>query len=375
VGSHGFYWFSKYGKTVGEGTYPNDWPLLNRWYDGFNVRTEFTMGPMVRETLVAGYFGRMPASSRKPSVRLVADRVTGEAPLTVRFDLEASDPDGDIRQVFWSFGDDSFSTQRQPVHTFPREGAAYPVVVTVVDTAGAMAWDEVTIVCRSTAKEGVPTRPFELDRHTLALFRFDGSLDDATEASRQLERVSARGPVASAAYRQDVLGWMADPRGACLVMDGDTQLQLDLPEATLTGDDAAGFSLEAMLYVDAFTGWGYPGNPLVFGVQQNWDSWFGWRQGTWDRSQAPAAAGGSGELLASGAVAERFPRGRWCHVRLVWREGGESAVWVDGQRWAATEESPLRIDRDGPFTLTVGPFSGYLDALRVRRMPGDGGER
>ncbi|MEX0777676.1 MAG: glycoside hydrolase family 9 protein [Phycisphaeraceae bacterium] len=110
IGSTGFYWLNQYGRSVGEGTYPNNWPLMNRWYDGFNVQTEFTMGPMMRETLVAAIFAEVgPQPHARPKVAIKADALQGPAPHAVQFSLDAVAVDGEIRQVFWDFGDETFS--------------------------------------------------------------------------------------------------------------------------------------------------------------------------------------------------------------------------------------------------------------------------
>lgn len=64
-----------------------------------------------------------------------ADVLEGKKPLTVQFTLLAQ---GCIDSCVWSFGDDTFSRERNPVHTY-EQGGSYTVVVTVVPCRGEPA--------------------------------------------------------------------------------------------------------------------------------------------------------------------------------------------------------------------------------------------
>jgi PKD repeat protein len=57
-------------------------------------------------------------------------------PMTVQFSDGSSDPDGSVVGWHWDFGDGTDSTERDPSHRFPAEGA-YAVVLTVTDDEGA----------------------------------------------------------------------------------------------------------------------------------------------------------------------------------------------------------------------------------------------
>ncbi len=62
---------------------------------------------------------------------------TGDS-LTVQFNSIASDPDSDVLQHLWSFGDGGVSTMEQVTHTYPR-GGNWPVSLRVTDPE--MNWD------------------------------------------------------------------------------------------------------------------------------------------------------------------------------------------------------------------------------------------
>lgn len=85
------------------------------------------------------------ATGSPPQAQLTADPTSGEIPLTVRFDGSGSaDPDGDLTQLRWSFGDGETAEGAAVEHTYLRPGN-FTATLTVVDAAGQSAQAEVTI--------------------------------------------------------------------------------------------------------------------------------------------------------------------------------------------------------------------------------------
>lgn len=83
------------------------------------------------------------SANRSPEAAISADRTSGAAPLTVRFDASgSSDPDaGDpIVEYRWDFGDTQTQTTSTPTvqHTYQDDGA-YVATVHVVDSRGAQS--------------------------------------------------------------------------------------------------------------------------------------------------------------------------------------------------------------------------------------------
>lgn len=363
VGSHGFYWLNRYERTVAEGTYPENWPLLNRWYDGFNVSTEFTMGPMARETVVAAFFASLDQEpAQPPTVSIQADHLRGAAPLEVTFEAVVDAPASRVRQVFWDFDDESFSTQAAPVHGFDVSGREYTVTVTVIDDRGRLAYDQVQVGVDPDAT-AMPVQPFEPDEHTLLLYHLDGDLDDASGHAVTLTPVER-----DAAWTPEFIGqpltWMAEPAGACLRLNGQDQFAVTLPRELIPSDDTP-LTLEMLVYVEAFTAWGFSGDPLLFGLLQDWNLWFGLRQETWDRALAPALASGADKAVASADVAEQFPMNRWCHVKLVYDPAGEARLFIDGEQIGQGPAAALQASHQNPVRFTLGPFQGKVDEIRV----------
>ncbi|MFB6088116.1 MAG: PKD domain-containing protein, partial [Haloarculaceae archaeon] len=80
-----------------------------------------------------------------PTARLSANTTSGAAPLTVAFDAsESTDPNGNIAEYAWQFGDGSTARGQRVTHTFERAGT-YVVTVTVVDETGRQDTEDVTI--------------------------------------------------------------------------------------------------------------------------------------------------------------------------------------------------------------------------------------
>ncbi|WP_157618432.1 RICIN domain-containing protein, partial [Spirosoma spitsbergense] len=96
-----------------------------------------------------------PATSNRPPV-VVAEStsLTGTSPLSVTFTgSNSSDPDGDPITYEWDFGDGSFSSEANPVHTFTimprRQGVpqlSYSVKLKVTDNKGGISFSQTLVV-------------------------------------------------------------------------------------------------------------------------------------------------------------------------------------------------------------------------------------
>jgi hypothetical protein len=361
IGTPGIYWLGQYGKKAGEGEHPAKWPLMNRWYDGFNVQTEFTMGPMMRETIVAGYFADVGKRAHaRPTVKIVADPATGTAPLAIHFSIQAGAPAGGVREVFWDFGDESFSTSASPAHVFPGATREYPVAVTVLDEDGRSAYDTAVIRC-SSATAPYPRTAAQADAKTVALFHLDGDLKDSS--GHGLALAPAAPPVADRApwhFAERPPLWMKEPAGSCLVLDGAEQFAATLPRAVFPGPATRAWKLEMKVYIDDFAGWGFPGNPVVLGVRNDSNS-IGWRQETWDRGMAPKFF----DVVPAAKFAAEFPRRQWAEVAIEYDGKGTASFFVNGQAWGSKQGCGFRENESKPTVLTVGPFKGMVDEVRL----------
>lgn len=362
IGSAGFYYLSQYDKKLNEGTYPQDsWPLMNRWYDGFNVTTEFTMGPMMRETITAAFFADLgKTKTARPTVKIKANTLAGPAPLKVQFSIETNLPAGKVRQVFWDFGDETFSIQSSPEHQFTGAGHQYPVAVSIVDEHGAFAYATATVNC-ALANPEFSQEPRKADAKTLVLFHLDGDLKDASKHGLELtvktKKVSDRTPFK---FNNQPPMWMATPTGSCLVLDGNEHFTVAIPQRLIPDPATTPLTMEMMLYVKAFAGWGYDGNPFLLGAATDWDSSLGWQQETWDKVSAPKFG-----PTSSAVFAKDFPRDQWCHVVIHYDGKGKSEMTVNGKSWGTIDGQPFKANLKKNLMVAFGPFRGMIDEVCV----------
>lgn len=83
--------------------------------------------------------------NQKPTAKIAASPLDGDSPLTVSFDASLStDPEGDLLNYLWDFGDGSSSTSVAPSHTYNKEGS-FTAILTVTDPEGLADTDQATI--------------------------------------------------------------------------------------------------------------------------------------------------------------------------------------------------------------------------------------
>jgi PKD repeat protein len=90
-------------------------------------------GPGGSDTCEKQGFITVTKKAKKPIARFAQDRHVGSAPLTVAFtDRSLNSP----TEYFWSFGDGTTSSEKDPVHTFSRAGI-YHITLRVSNDAGS----------------------------------------------------------------------------------------------------------------------------------------------------------------------------------------------------------------------------------------------
>lgn len=85
----------------------------------------------------SGYSNEVSARKNiSPAVSATASPLSGQVPLQVAFQAQATDQDGSIVSFLWDFGDGSNSSLQNPSHTYSKPGT-YTAKVTVTDNDGA----------------------------------------------------------------------------------------------------------------------------------------------------------------------------------------------------------------------------------------------
>ena len=99
-----------------------------------------------------------------PVASFTADKISGNAPLTVSFDASASnDPDGNITKYGWDFGDGKKGNKVKTNHTYQNAGN-YTVTLTVTDNSGKTNTATKTITVNVAVVPGSPLASFTADK-------------------------------------------------------------------------------------------------------------------------------------------------------------------------------------------------------------------
>ena len=96
-------------------------------------------------------------ANHKPRVEVAASPRRGEAPLTVEFRAETSDPEGGALYIAWEFGDGASAEGAEISHTY-RDSGKFEAKVTVTDPEGASAEKHVTIAVVPSAADNLEVR-------------------------------------------------------------------------------------------------------------------------------------------------------------------------------------------------------------------------
>jgi hypothetical protein len=109
----------------------------------------------------------LPPENHPPVASPTATPSAGNAPLSVQFVANASDPDGDILTYSWNFGDGATSTVADPSHTYATRGTFYAWLT--VSDGQATASASRTITVSPTIELNVTRADIDFRRKTSAL--------------------------------------------------------------------------------------------------------------------------------------------------------------------------------------------------------------
>jgi PKD repeat protein len=186
------------------------------------------------------------AGGSPPAAALAVTPSSGPAPLTVRLDSRASRDDGEIRFVYWNFGDgtaDNSGTLRLANKTYSRAGS-YPVTIRVVDNTGlsATATQTVTVTAAAVNQPSL--------RATVSLASLNLSRSSWAAQGTLLVTDAAGSRLANAAVSYSWSGLQQGARNITSQMQGSPILSLASSQngcfvLTVTGITLAGYSYNA----------------------------------------------------------------------------------------------------------------------------------
>ncbi|MBZ5660539.1 MAG: PKD domain-containing protein [Acidobacteriia bacterium] len=178
-----------------------------------------------------------PPINQPPVCSPTATPNAGQAPLTVQFAANASDPDGDPLTFTWTFGDGGTSTAANPVHTYVQPGNYIPEL-TVSDSMASVSASLVIAVGSSLTMSVLRA---EIDykgvKSTTASVKLTADFAGVTPQGNDVLAISADGVSLFAApfSRFEVLP--SDPNSFKLKLGNDAVVMLDLatPQITFVG--------------------------------------------------------------------------------------------------------------------------------------------
>ncbi|MBI3882490.1 MAG: PKD domain-containing protein [Verrucomicrobia bacterium] len=97
----------------------------------------------------APWFLRKTVTNLPPTCAPTASATNGLMPLAVNFAANASDPDGTVTDTRWTFDDGTFSTNANPVKTFPASGT-YIARLAVTDNSGNVVTTNISVNVTTT---------------------------------------------------------------------------------------------------------------------------------------------------------------------------------------------------------------------------------
>lgn len=204
-------------------------PWIEQGPDGHLYYITFSYEGSFGELRRLRYTGEI--GNRAPVVRsTTADPTTGEAPLSVSFSADVTDPEGAALTYSWDFGDGATSTRRAPTHVYDDTGA-FTARLTVSD--GQLTASSSAIPIRVGAAPTIRLRVPE-------------GADDFEAGDSLRFTATARdsdGQIDKSSYRWSVLFDHDDHQHPVLSSDGRTAVVLDIPRVGHPFEGDTGFSI------------------------------------------------------------------------------------------------------------------------------------
>ena len=113
----------------------------------------------------------------KPIVSVNADNTYGPAPLTVQFDAEPFDVDGNEFEYLWEFDDKTTSEKKNPTHTFKKPGE-YTVRLTLYDSDDQQDTNSIQIIAMGNHPPTAYANASTLEGGAPLKVEFEGSHTD-----------------------------------------------------------------------------------------------------------------------------------------------------------------------------------------------------
>ncbi len=342
-------------------TTPAVYPFYDRWSDSWNTTTEFVIVDLVREASVAYYrFAATPLRNQPWQALPTPIAGVPEEPFLVDSMTASLEPGIDLTgaRVTWE------ALGYEPYHG--------PTFTFLPDRAGS-SWIEAEAILpdgrrlhaagQFHARQTLPTwveqfqpLPAGSDPNVVAYYPLNSSLEEARNRFPAL-RLEGNASLDSKTFVFPGAG------GSALRVGGSTG-GASVPLSGFSAAGASEVSVEAMIYLEEFTGYGNRTSVLLE-LLGSGAARLSFTEGIW----TPAAiASQSVVLLPNSKVTSLITPFTWHHLRIAVHESGYR-VSLNGLPVAEL------IDDDLPpwlnllsATLTIGHFRGWIDEVTVRAV-------
>ncbi len=167
----------------------------------------------------------------------------------------------------------------------------------------------------------------------------------------------------NAAIDGQTFAWANRPGGAALrVRDLGDRAKVTLSPPAFSA--AGGLAIEAMIYVNAFRGYGKD-NASLLDLSRNWDAFLGLHEDKWT---GPVVIGAGGLTWNGAPLRKAISLQAWHHLRIALDAAGYT-VSIDGVVVTTVASAALAKWSAAPVTLTVGDFDGWIDEVVVKTSP------
>lgn len=193
-------------------------------------------------------------------------------------------------------------------------------------------------------------------RETIAHYHFDGDLLNSVARDGRLS-VSGNAELSS-----DDLGWMAEPEGMALHVDGiGDKISWVLAEDDIYPSENSEFTIDVLLKVNEVAPWSLV---HLFKIVNGQDLW----EVRWTGGQTlPAIEYKFSNVIHPTEFDGHWKYGEWMHLRLAFDSSENLRVYIDDQFVAEGSVADRHIEHQDfqHWVFELGNFEGYVDELRI----------
>ena len=350
---------SIYPHPTGEHRYP----FFDRWWDTWDVNSEYTVDYVARATAAACYVfaGEDTAGeaweAQSCQIAGLPDTVTLGESATVR--LESAGLDLTDARVMWEISG-RWPEQAQPF-TFS------PVIpgINKIEAEGYLP-DGRRFYVRDSFQAAQPVGHHINDYQTTAVQNNPNTVayyplgSDLNESENRWPTMTLRG---NARLDRESFVWTRQQDGGAVRCDAlEDYVSVTIP--TFNVGSADGVSVEGMLYAEEFVG--YAVNHANFlTLSKRWNIQLNFKEDKWG---GPRVLGANTIIVDKAGVQQEFPMNQWVHFRMVIDTEGYR-VYVDNNLIGQHLASDLSAWNSAySLTLRAGQFKGWIDDLVVKRF-------